>query len=553
MVRIMDFNLTTLTAPLEGQAEGKEPSSLELYDAVTGIASQLNAIEREPIDWKTADHQCQCLLSEHTKDLKTASLLVFAWYQQYSFAGLKAGFELLHALVTSDYREDLFPTRKKNKNKLRAAPFIWLENQLDKEFSINPIEDESKLLNADEAIIAFSTLTNALRDYLEEQCPPFSSLKLIFSRFEATISELRSSQQEQSVDISAQVAEEKPPAAASDVSKAATPPPQRQPEPARAPQTVNVPSGASEKDIPKVLSSVGNALKGVSQILREKNLYDPNAFYISRTAKWVLIQQLPPNNVLPKQPSDETLANISALETEGRYEDVIALAEREFDNGAIFCIALHRYVHSALVNLNHDNAAQVVLDCTKSFINRFELIYASTFSNGELFVDEITKAWLASTDTSEAADENLQDTQSDEQETGNWKATARTAQTLISQGKTKEALSLLENESGKASSLYESTMWKYEVSSVLSMSGYDDIALLILSHIKQTVDSAAVSQWQPDLKINVLKSMLMCYTKQSNKGNVNPERLLEISQLKSELVKLSPFDALTFTESKKLN
>lgn len=535
----MEFQILQLVEPLQGDATGEDPQTLPEYDALMADIAKMDGIEKVALDWSRICTVCSTLLTESTKDLKVANVLAFAWFQEHKFAGLSAGFEFLNALITSEFASNVFPRRKKRQEKARAASFVWLTVKVEKHFTSYPVEDIKQLDNAEAAISQFKLLALSLKDYLKDDAPLFTELKATFNRFSATI-------QEHKASLVARELQETKKAQVSDFSEPQKTPPVASPKVNPMP-VVEMPKVASSADINKTLSAAGNAIKAVSQQLKESHTYSANAFYLSRTAKWMLIQELPANKIIDRQPNDLALKNLQTMESASNYEDLLNLAELEFNNGAIFCLSLHRYVYNALMALGQDLCAEVVLNTTLNFITRFPHIMDSTFKNGEPFVDELTKTWLSSVSASQV------ESSSDDPDTETnkpWIITKTASNKLIAEGKAQQAILLFQEGIDNARGIRESILWRYEMAGLLSKIGHDEMGVMNLRHILDVISNTSISQWQPELSVNVLKLMLECHMRIQQKSKYEPNKLEEVNKLKLELVKLSPSKALAFSEPK---
>lgn len=537
----MEFQIPILIAPLDGERAGADPQTLEEHDALVAEIAKMDGIEKVSIDWHRIAEICTTLLSESTKDLKTANYLVYAWFQNYQFLGLKSGFELLNGLVTGELSEELYPKRKKRQEKARAAPFLWLAAKLEKYFSINEIDDIKQLDNAEEAIKLFKNLDISLRDYLADEAPMFSELKSTFNRFTATIEESKAKQKQEAKAeqkaLDSTIVPAQQPAAA-----------EKSKEPITLPK-IEASSVASSADINKALSSAGNVLKTIAIQLRESQNYSPNAFYLNRTAKWMMIQELPANGILVRQPNEQTLKNLQALEASKNNIELLTAAEREFTNGAIFYLALHRYVYNALMALGQELCANVVLTTTANFIARFPEITNSTFKDGEPFVDQLTKTWLESK-TAKSSGAHMSDSKHESDIDMPWHDVAEEATALVAEGKLSEAIQLFQDGMNSANGTRASVYWGYEMAAMLAKIGHDEIVLMKLDHIHELVHGTQVSEWQPELSIKVLKLMLSCHKRIQQKKKYEQPMLDKVNTLKHELVKLAPSEVLAFTEAK---
>lgn len=536
-LNIMEIQIAPLIAPIGDSCVGEEPQNFSEYDVVVGKIETLDGIERVALNWEKIANSCTNLLIESTKDLKLANFLAFAWFNTSSFSGVAAGFELLDGLVNSEYASDIYPRRKKRQEKARAASFLWLSSKLEKYFQQQQITDIKQLENAEVAIQAFHKLNASLKEYLGEDAPLFNDLMTTFKRFQATIEENKES--EKAVE---ETSEEQLAVNLETEAKTLT-----TSTPAKA-APATPPKASSPSDIAKVLMAAGASINSVAHQLKEQNVYSANAFFLNRIAKWILIQDLPPSGILDRQPNDQTLKTLQTMEASANHTEQLNLAEKEFTNGAIFCLSLHRFVHNALVGLEQSDSASIVLSTTQNFVSRFPTILDTEFKNGEPFVDELTKSWLDSHAES-GSQSNSANLGVNEEENTQWLEAKEKANKLVGAGKTKDALSIFQNGIEGAKGLRESILWRYEMAEMLSKTGNDNMVVMQLRHVREELNNQKISSWQPELSINILKLMLACHKRIQQKMKYAPEMLEEINQLKQELVMLSPSEALAFVES----
>lgn len=80
-------------------------------------------------DWKGVAAQCTDLLGNRSKDFQVAAWLCDAWTRLYQVEGFIAGVDLLTGLVAR-YWETAHPQIEDGDDDARAAPFIWLNENL---------------------------------------------------------------------------------------------------------------------------------------------------------------------------------------------------------------------------------------------------------------------------------------------------------------------------------------------------------------------------------------------------------------------------------------
>jgi len=532
-VLILEFQIATLISPITGSVTGEKPQSFGDYDTVVAEIASLDGISKVELNWDRIAAVCGDLLTHHTKDLKVASFLAFAWFKKHDFEGLAAGFQLLDSFVNCEYAADVYPRRKKKQEKARAAAFLWLATKVDKHFQVHQINSVEQLDNAEEAIQSFAKLNESLKLYLNDEAPAFSELRSTFKRFQASIYEDKDEKaKEKNIEESVAEREQQPKSSVMEAKPA---------------PVTELPTASSPSDINKVLIKASAAIKSVAVQIRSSDLYSANAFYLNRVAKWMLIQELPPSGILERQPNELSIKKMQLLEASNDYAELLNLAELEFNNGALFCLSLHRYVHLALVALDRQSCADVVFHTTLNFVTRFPNIIDVTFKNGEPFVNELTKAWLNAS-LEDKSIKSVSDEANGSPEHTPWLSVKVKAEKLFTSGKSQEALSLFQEGILSANSFREKVLWRYEMAVLLSKIGHDEMVVMQLQHTQSMLNENTISVWQPELSINVLKLMLACHKRLQLKIKYEPNRLEEVNKLKRELALLSPSEALAFVE-----
>lgn len=110
---------------------GNEVRFSSEYDALEAELAKMQSIhsESQP-DWQKVIETSECVLGEHSKDLRVAVWLVWALYQRESFAGLLAGIGLLLHLCEQHWAV-VYPLKLRT----RRAAFGWLVLRLDPVFA----------------------------------------------------------------------------------------------------------------------------------------------------------------------------------------------------------------------------------------------------------------------------------------------------------------------------------------------------------------------------------------------------------------------------------
>jgi type VI secretion system protein ImpA len=137
------FELDRLLAPIGGDnPAGTDPradySATSAYNRLRDARSEARAAERAmdaaaeeatiPPQWRTIRDLADALLSEQAKDLEVAAWYTEALLRSHGFAGLAAGFRLMHGLVEG-FWEGLYPLPDEDGMVTKVAPVTGLNGE----------------------------------------------------------------------------------------------------------------------------------------------------------------------------------------------------------------------------------------------------------------------------------------------------------------------------------------------------------------------------------------------------------------------------------------
>lgn len=538
----MDSDIQFLITPIDEGGVGQDPQDVPMFDNVQEKIASMEGIEKADLDWDKIAQECESLLSQSCKDLRIANYLAYGYFMQTRFAGLTKGFALLDGLVRAEYCNDLHPYRKRKPEKARAATFEWLAKKLVKRIELLDIQSVDQLDYADDAIDAFTLLHESLKTYLGEHAPDFDELCRLFRGFQKAIDE-DTKNNTPSVTNQTQ----------SPDSSASEPAPKPATKPAQSSTLKKVePSALSEMPSPtelnKALTSASNVIKNVAKHVSSSSNYDKNVFYWNRVAKYILLQELPASELLGQQPNEQVLSGLKRLESEGKHAELVSAAELEFNNGAIFCFRLHRYVYDGLIALKHHSAADVVLTSVQGFVSRFPAVLDTTFKGGIPFVDELTRAWL-STDNAQQPTEGDVGLETTVQEVGVFEEHVKNAQAMLVEGKLADAIQILEDAKNDSSSVQFKIKLQWELVKLINKSGKDELLVHLLDNLKEAIEETSVAKWQPELSKGVLVMLLKCHQRLRRTSNYEQSKMNRISQLQRELAVVDPVEAVKLFET----
>lgn len=509
---ILDTDI--LLTPIKGDNPAGEACNYEdEYEAIELEVSKLSAIELEEVNWELIADNCQLLLQEKTKDLQLSSYLAVSLFQVQGYAGLNEGLQLVDQLQNS-FWHDLYPPLKRMRG--RAAAINWLNTQLvkmlqEKAAAKKDAEQLEEIYTTLESINQFAT------EYIDQNTPNLSELLRLVNGYRSQLQNTPTPAAGQEVEQSQAQAS----TADTTSNKDATP------QSAHATAAViDVPSVADSSDLSKVQQSARKSLKIMAESGRSARLNDPQHFYLNRVAVWLPVTELPMNTDGKTQlqpPSEQAINGLKTQLENGENEQVI-LAVEDMLSSSPFWFEGNKISAQAMDDLGKrfSNARASIVSSTHAFLQRFPGLSELTFADGSAFVSDNLKQWLASETGTNA-------------ESGNavMSATAdliqpeiiTEARKLAGKSKLAEALQVLDDELNTASSGKQKFSLRILQAELCSSSERYDMATPILELLDSEQQQREMSSWEPALSIQVLQSLLNCYTKLLKKKSANSNDL----------------------------
>ncbi|WP_428034713.1 type VI secretion system protein TssA [Amphritea sp.] len=538
------------TSPISAsEPTGRDIQHEDIYSELDDEIKKGEGIDIQPIDWTRVQVLGETILCEHSKDLRVASRLSVALYFRNGFAGLVNGVALLASMLEADYWDNIFPTRVKKPNKLRAAAFEWLVKKLERplsEFQVTAATASDVILCGEQ----YKRLELAINERLGDDAPFLFEFKNQLNRFcqdadyilaeqgkkspDAPVDSVATSLEHTSIAApSKAVAErvpENPPVTQSHV----------QAQPA-APITAQAQSVASTADIEKALTTNNRTVDKICQLLREQRITDPYPYHLLRSGTWMILEKLPPSGVLPKIPSESRIQELQALEQAGNWPVLIQECEKSYAGGAIFWLGLHRMVCRALQELSAVEAAEAVIHNVSHLLARFPEFSKSKFANGEGFVDPLTQSWIES-ELSLTGESDSSDSQ--QVNAPLWISAYGEAQQAALKGRFDEGLKLLSDGAAHANGERQRCFWQLQQAQFCFDAGHLDVAMSQLKMLHQMLQVKGLERWEPELYLDVIKLLLSGHSQKQVKQKYTKEQQDEVDQLKMALCLMDPLSAL---------
>jgi len=516
---ILDTEL--LLTPIKGENPAGEACNYEdEYEAIELEVSKLSAIDLEEVNWELVADNCQELLQKKTKDLQLGCYLAVSLFQVQGYAGLNEGVQLVDQLQNS-FWHDLYPPLKRMRG--RAAAINWLNTQLVKMLQDKP-PGKNEAGQLEEMYITLESINQFATEYIDQNTPNLSELLRLVNGYRSQVQSTpeATDQQKNETDLSTEQASN---STTKTVNK-------NVPDETSAP-TTDVPSVADSTDLSKVQQNARKSLKMMAESGRSARLNDAQHFYLNRVAVWLPVTELPMNTDGKTQlqpPSEQAISGLKTQFENGENEQVI-LAVEDMLASSPFWFEGNKISAQAMDELGKKfiNARATVISSTHAFLQRFPGLSELTFADGSAFVSDNLKQWLES--ETGMSNESGHTTSITTEELIPQEIVSE-ARALSGKSKLAEALQLLDHELNQASSGKQKFSLRILQAELCSSSERYDMATPILELLDSEQQKREMASWEPALSIQVLQSLLNCYTKLLKKKSANSNDL----QSKADLV-----------------
>lgn len=570
----MDKELySELAKPFAGeQPAGVDASTSTEFEAIEDELDRAQGLNFDAIYWENVRKNAFSILQKQSKDLRVVGYLTIALYEQEGIEGLTTGLQLFANMVNADYWEDIYPKRKKRQDKARAAAFEWAASRIEKIVRDFQIEGDSELPHLIRCADAYTEVNKALFERLGENAPVntyvFERLKSLRQHAQMRLQELEQlnsartdgdnqRQQKEKTSVTEQLKK-----GIKSVTDAIIPNPKAKPqkpqqEVVEIPQVlpanpieVDIPShqalsSISSDKIDKALGASRDTLLAVVKALRSVNSMDAWAFYLARTAQWMVLDELPASGVMPPNPKPEQFEALETMSKNKQHGALVEQGERLFSQGAIFSMKLHRLIANALEAQGQQMSAQMVKICTQALVHRLPAIVQTQFSDKSPFLDPLTQNWLNRADTS--ADGEIKTSQTGGTDVTNnntpWAQAFNEALSLLSDGNFEEGIAIFGQGIATAKGMRERTYWQLAQARFCMQAEHLDIALAQLELLEHQLSETMLNEWEPQLRVEIITQLLQCHKMKT--PEFTAEQKLALAPLYRELSLKAPVVALS--------
>ncbi|MEW5767534.1 MAG: type VI secretion system protein TssA [bacterium] len=493
---------------------------------------KLDSLAREPVDWHEVVRLSASILTKKSKDLRVLSYLCLGLFNQQGYAGLSLGLTIWRDLI-ENFWETLYPALIRKRG--RIAAISWLSEKVGAKVGQDKpdLKDREAI---DKCNNLLKRITELLDDRLAEDSPGLSQLHRPIQEHLKTLESLAPPREEE---------KPKPPP-----ETVAETPPTKEGLIRRAVSSIFKPEEiTSVEQANKAIKEAQGIIRRAASFLRETDPTHPLSYRISRAVSWMDINSLPNNNkgrtLIPPPPEkpekyEQALAN-------GNAQAVLAEAESRFPQ-ALLWLDLQRFVVQAMSALgtSYQEAQQAVCEELRSFLSRLPGLIELQFQNGLPLAGDQTRLWVKNEILPAKAGESPSEGKA---EPDQLKEAVKKAERLISEGKLREAVALLQKGLAQLPVRRDQFLWRLSLAKLCLEAGHPQLAIPQLESLDEESNRFSLEEWEPALSLEVLRSLLQCQYKvieESKKRPPPPELTERANQLYARLCRLDAVSALEF-------
>ena len=471
------------TACAPGNFVGSDMRFSSEFDALESELGKAQSIHGNGLpDWHKISEISECLLREHSKDLRVASWLTWALYQRDSLAGLLAGLGVLRDLCEHHWAH-VYP----GKLRTRVAAFGWLVARLEQAFAQAQLSGDQRPLG------------EALLEHLER-------LDQLWGQHlggDAPVLLPTCRQLAQRLADAARGANEPVACAGAGVGiqQATT----RLPAPEQA---VN-----SEKEAHKVLRALQDQARPLCAWWLRQNATDLRALRLGRTLAWLMLVNYPDANgerVTTLRPlAADKLKRYQERLSQGHYADVLLELEVSLC-GALFWFDGLRMAWECLGALNAELAMSELEIHFALLLQRLPNLPEYRFDDGTPFADPATGEWIAL-----HVMPHVQKPQPAQVVTDRaaqpWEAALQAVMPCLRKDGLKAAVGVIKQGLQAACSERSRFHWRLALARVCMAAGKHELVRIQLEQLDLQLQRAGLDSWEPELALQVGQLLYRCY------------------------------------------
>lgn len=459
---------------------GVDVRYLNEFEALESELAKMQSIHASgQVDWQKIRQGSEAILQTHSKDLRAACWLTWALYQTDSFAGLMAGFGMIHHLCTCRW-EAFFP----GKARTRAAALGWLVPRLNQ-----ALTDEVSVKDQLPLFTRLGEYLDGIDEVFTAKLGDEAPLLLPLRRRLATMIRKSRENEAPAPTVIAQVKQ-----AATELFSKSSP-------------------IDNEKDAHRALRlQQDNALLLCTWWLRMKAT-DVRALRLSRAVSWLAIENLPESNAeqvtaLRGLPADK-VKNYRERFAQGHYADLMVDLETSLARTPFWFDGQY-LVWECLQALQAEAAMREVEVQFALFLQRFPGMIDLRFHDGQPFADAATQGWISAqvlphtqavTQAPEVVYESVQPP---------WIAALEAVTPVLRRDGMKAAVQQLKQQMLNAQGDRARFNWQLSLAKLCLKAKKYELAKGQLEVLDQQLRDEQLIRWEPDLYLEVLRLSHRC-------------------------------------------
>ena len=455
-------------------------SEFETLEAELGKAQSIH--DTGLPDWQKVSEISECLLREHSKDLRVAAWLTWALYQRDSFTGLLAGLGLLLELCEHHWA-DVYPAKLRT----RVAAFGWLVSRLEHAFAQHlSLSDQRPLFQA--LLEHLERLDQLWAHHLGGDAPLLLPIRRQLSE--------RLAHAAQGAAQPGGVA-----GAIAHVTQATTP--LFKPE-----HSVN-----NEKDAHKLLRALQEQARPLCAWWLRQNAADLRALRLGRTLAWLMLVSYPDANserITALRPlAADKLKRYQDRFSQGHYADVLLELEASLA-GALFWFDGLRMAWECLEALRADLAMTELEMHFALLLQRLPSLPEYRFDDGTPFANPATGEWIAlhvMRHVRKPEPSNVVAEVTSEP----WEIALQAVMPCLRKDGLKAAVGVLKQGLQGACNDRTRFHWRLALARLCVAAGKHDLARIQLEYLDLQLQRTGLESWEPTLAVQVCQLLCRCY------------------------------------------
>ena len=437
------------------------------------------------MDWNRVLQLSEDILTNKSKDLLVLSYFSVALLKTAGLRGFAGSVHILRESLEG-FWEDLFPVKKRMRGRKNAIEW-WQEkvsaDLRDLTAQKWPKQEHDGFLEDLNAVDAF------LADNMEEAPLLLPMINAVAALVE-TIEE-------------APAPEATLPPAAPGPAEGAS---------ARAPLAGTARAVAvdpTETNADKLLSQGLEIIGRTATLLIQQDPLNTLSFRLNRIAAWTAVTTLPPataGKTLIPAPDGQIISALENLYQSRSWRDLLDAAEsrvRQF----LFWLDLSRYVTEALEQLGRQDSSEAVAAETCQYVKRLTGMEKLAFDNGTPFANEETRVWINGLNRQQSSGGGA----APGSETDILQVVEKQVEEAAKasrDNKLPAALGAFTDKLNHAPSARVRFIWQFGLCRLLLQVKQPRLAVPHLKDLLQTLEMYRLEQWEPDLAVEVLSTVL---------------------------------------------